>query len=247
MILTMLETPLQFDKSGFKVQSLIIDVDGVIGWIPENREGYQIMMLKAPSFFLHFQCLSHLLSQRIQREGFLKEMYTLIEDAMMSNHIGCVTGHEQAFHVWTQEAELLPEVSAAHFRHHYVRHEQLNAFRVFTHYLESISGVGSRYDFVSQLIEKSCGESEQRFLVFYKQNGLRSSGCFGQLGFNMGDCCLRLELRQVDPEGCSLAWFAIDVDETVVLLDDTIDGGQPESRSLSQGFGGKEGDRKSVV
>ena len=46
--------------------------------------------------------------------------------------------------------------------------------------------------------------------------------------------------RQVDLEGRSLARFAVDIDEAVVLLDDAVDRGQPQAGALAHFLGGEK-------
>ena len=42
-------------------------------------------------------------------------------------------------------------------------------------------------------------------------------------------------------DGCPLFRFAVDIDESVVLLDDTVDGGQAQPGPLAEPLGCKEG------
>ena len=120
-----------------------------------------------------------------------------------------------------------------HLRHHYVSDQQVNIFRMLLDKLYGVHRSMRRKDRVAQIFENHLTEVQDRFIVFDQQDGFRACPA-------LAGCLLRrdlsgfsLEPRQVDSKCGSFPRFACNINKTVVLFDDAVDGGQSQSGSLA--------------
>ena len=129
-----------------------------------------------------------------------------------------------------------------HAGHDDVGQQQVNGTRVGLRHLHRGSPVHGSADHVSLVPKRLGGKTKKIWFIFNEQNGL-----FAMLGFGRQPQPLPerwhsltgVDARQINLEGRSVAGFAVHPDVASALLDDAVDRGKAETRSL-RSLGGKE-------
>ena len=136
--------------------------------------------------------------------------------------------------------QVFGQVAAVHLGHDHIGHEQIDAAGVFLGQADGLArGSGCQHG-VPQPFEHFRGHFQDRRFVFHQQDSLVASlAWFIRFLFRQRDRFGQVA-RQVDLEGRSLARLAVDIDETVVLLDHAVDRGQAQSGAFAHFLGGEE-------
>ena len=186
------------------------------------------------------QHLSDFCRKIIAAERFLNEIYSFVQNAPMGYHVGGIARHIQALEVRPEGAKLFCQFSAVHLRHHHVRDQQVKISRMLLGKMDGVYWSMRRKHRVTQVFENHLAEVQDRFIVLDQQDGFRA--CRALAGhLPRGDLCgFSLEPRQVDFKRGPFPRFAGNINKTVVLFDDAVNGGQSQPGSLAQFLGGKK-------
>ena len=133
------------------------------------------------------------------------------------------------------------QVPAVHFGHDHVGHEQVDLAGVFLGQAHGLARRACGQHGIAQLFEHhrwpASGSLARPPPAGWSRRG--PAGISAALSSAAVDGLARMP-GQVDLEGRSLARFAVDVDEAVVLLDDAVDRGQAQAGALAHLLGGEE-------
>src|SRR5208283_370335 len=136
-------------------------------------------------------------------------------------------------------------IFAVHLRHDDVEKEQVDRVLVLEEFLQCFFSIGSLYDCIAVFDKYVTGKRSYCFIVLSDEDGLGSASD-GLLSFITAQV-LRIcadnicaDEWQIYFKRCTLANSAIDCNITVVLLNNSIDGGKPEPGSSADFFCGKK-------
>src|ERR1700737_2564584 len=106
---------------------------------------------------------------------------------------------------------------------------------------ERVGAIGRGKDPVSRALQRSARDRAHRIIVLgEKYRPLTARTWFVQPWLGR-ECLLISGQRKIDGKRRALTRHRLDVDAPVALLNDAVDGGEPEASALSALFGRKEG------
>src|SRR5665647_2276429 len=118
----------------------------------------------------------------------------------------------------------------------------MNFARVFLGKIQGMTGeIGGQHR-ISEFFQNLPGKVQDRCFVFDDEDDFTVPDGEDLFGAFLSGFARRFSMAgKVDFEGSALSRFTVDVDETVILLDDAIDGGKSQTRALAHSFRRKEG------
>ncbi len=101
-------------------------------------------------------------------------MHAFIQDAAVGDGIGRVAGHKQTFQHRFDGTESVSQMPTVHFRHHYVRNQQVNVVRIGLDLMQGFRrGTGSFFGKPAQINPEGCPFSrlavdvDKAFILLY--------------------------------------------------------------------------------
>ncbi len=175
------------------------------------------------------------------RKGFGEELDAEVQDAAVGDDVGGVAGHVKALRGGLQGFNFCGQVAAVHVGQDDIGQQQVDPAVVVLGQGQGFFGGISDQGLVAQSGEHSAGEFEYRGLVLDHQDGLSPAGDRLLPFIFSGGAAGTVMPGQVDLEGRAFLFFAVDIDEAVVLFDDAVDCGQAQSGPFAHLFGGEKG------
>ena len=110
-------------------------------------------------------------------------------------------------------------IAATHIRHDHVQEHDVNLLLVIFKDLNRFFSASGRQDLIAQMLQHLLGDIQYHFFIIHKKNRFLSPYYF-ILSFTLRP--LRLALfpcrRQIDIEGGPMTHFAINIDESTMIL-----------------------------
>ena len=172
-------------------------------------------------------------------EGFLEEVGFGEGGGTGGDEVAGIARHEEEREIGAKESGFGGEFGAGFAGHDDVGEEKIDG-RGGVENVESGLGVLGFYDEIASSLEKSAGEFAQRFVGFDQENcgGALCGGRIIDTGF---DAAAGLDnFGEINGEGGSLPWFAVNLDVAAALLDDAVDGGEAETGAAAAFLGGEK-------
>src|SRR5207248_8747457 len=186
--------------------------------------------------------------ERLWQEGKL----LVLRQALLEGIFG-IAGDEDDLEVRIAAAHRFQERRAVHFRHHHVRHHQIDRALFFLERLHRLDAVRRLDHAVTARAQAARVQRAQALFVLDQQDGalageigarFRSSPRLLARAVRRMHLVLRVVLgampRQENIERRALAFLRVDIDEAAGLLDDTVYGRKPEAGALADFLGREE-------
>ena len=177
----------------------------------------------------------------------MDEVDPFLQHSLVGDDIGGVAGHEQVLHPRPNRQQPVGQFTAVHFGHDHVGDEQLDV-RVFVRgHSHGLAGRCRRENGVPQMLQHQQTHFPHGGIVFHHQDGFALA--VRDRIVAVFDCGIGATGMpgQVNIEGRADAGLTVKLDKTLILLDNTVYGGQPQSRALADSLGGKKGFKDVVL
>ena len=153
-----------------------------------------------------------------------------------------IAGHEKNLEIGPALARLADHRRAVHPRHHDVADQEVDRLAAANDFQRVFAVVRANHR-IAVASQRAFGHAAHHWLVLDQENRAAAPQfILLRLADPARRCCACLFAmdRQIDDEAGSLPHFGVGEDESARLLDDAIDGGKPEPRSLADLLGGEE-------
>ena len=171
----------------------------------------------------------------------MDEMHRGRQDAVGGEDTGGVAGHENEAELGVLRAQLFRKIQTVHARHHDVGQQEVDLAGMSPREAQAVARGGGREYLVPEALQYHAAHEQNGWLVLHEQDGLAAATCEGdrpRLGAGGGGLCVP---GQVNTEGRAAARLARDIDEAVVLPDNTLDRRKAEPGAPAGILRGEEG------
>src|SRR5262249_51181596 len=141
-----------------------------------------------------------------------------------------ITGHVQHLDPRPDSQELLREFRPAHLWHHDIRQQQMDGSSVFCAGEESLDTMARLHDRIAMEPQRLVHESADCWLIFNQENCFAATPRIGRIDRPCQPYNRMFDPWKVDSERRAPTRSTFHSDAPPALLDDTINGREPQSR-----------------
>ncbi len=175
----------------------------------------------------------------LQGEGLLQESFFAVGGKRAGESVFGVAGKIKDLGARACWQKLLNEFVAAHAGHDDVGNDEVDGLGVSGGQGKSGVAVGGFENVVAARLERLANELANGLFVFNEENGFSSADGGERSGSGKSFGGL-IDAREINSEDGAAAELALNEDVAAALLDDAVDGGEPEAGTFAFFLGGEE-------